>query len=97
MDARLCFSLEIAATTTGSALFAVTLMWPDWIERVFGADPDGASGLDEWFVVVAALSVAVAGMLMARREWRARSPLVGPQLARAERRVGSTTMPVKRN
>jgi hypothetical protein len=47
MDARLCFSLEIAATTVGSALFAVTLLWPDWIERVFGADPDGTSGLDD--------------------------------------------------
>lgn len=97
MDARLCFSLEIAATTAALALFAVTLLCPDWIERVFGADPDGGGGLDEWFVVVAALSVAVADMFMARRERGARSPLVGPVLARAERRIGGTTMPIKRN
>jgi MFS superfamily sulfate permease-like transporter len=73
--ARVRFVLETATAVLGSGLAALTLLWPDWIERVFGVDPDGGSGLDEWLIVAAAFSVAVASALLARREWRARSLL----------------------
>ena len=73
VHARVRFFVETAAAVLGTWLGAVTLLWPDWIERVFSVDPDGGSGLDEWLVAAAAFSVAVVSALLARREWRARS------------------------
>ncbi len=75
LPARVRFFLETVAAVFGMLLAAITLVWPDWIERVFGVDPDGGSGLDEWLIVAASLSVALVSALLARREWRARSPL----------------------
>lgn len=52
------------------ALSTVTLAWPDWIERVFGIDPDGGSGALEWLIV---LGAAVAGLTLgvfARMDWK---------------------------
>jgi hypothetical protein len=67
------FFVETAAAVLGTGLAALTLLWPDWIERVFGVDPDGGSDLDEWLIMAAAFSVVVVSALLARREWRARS------------------------
>jgi hypothetical protein len=39
---------------------ALTLRWPDWIERVFGVSPYRGSGLDECSSGPAAFSVAIA-------------------------------------
>jgi len=51
-------------------LGVVTLFWRDWIEAVFGVDPDHGNGSAEW-LAVAGLFV-LAGMLgvSARFEWR---------------------------
>ncbi|MEU2288232.1 ABC transporter permease [Streptomyces sp. NPDC013178] len=51
-------------------LFIVTLIWHDWIERVFGVEPDIGSGALEWVIVAAALCGAVGFSLLARSEWR---------------------------
>jgi hypothetical protein len=70
---RARFFLETATAVLGTGLAALTLLRPDWIERVFGAAPDGGSGLDEWLIVAGAFSIAIASALLARREWRARA------------------------
>jgi len=60
-------------TTLGAAstLFLVlTLVWKDWIEIVFGIDPDNHSGSFELLVVVVCLGIAVPFSLLARQEWR---------------------------
>ena len=49
---------------------AVTLRWHDWIELVFGADPDAGSGELEWALVSALLIVSLTAAAFARRGWR---------------------------
>ncbi len=51
-------------------LAALTLITREWIEELFGVDPDGGNGSLEW-LIVAGLGIAafVAGA-MARSEWR---------------------------
>jgi hypothetical protein len=52
------------------AIFAVTLFWPDWIELVFGADPDEGNGAVEWAIVAVSGALALVSILIARTEWR---------------------------
>lgn len=67
---RYRFWLEsIFCSITGVAAM-VTVFWHDWIEAVFGVDPDKASGSAEWLVVLILLLLAVALAAGARLEWR---------------------------
>jgi hypothetical protein len=51
----------------------LTLVLPDWIEVVFGADPDQYSGsLESVITAVLGLTTVIAGAL-ARREWERRA------------------------
>jgi hypothetical protein len=68
---RTLFWIESALASLAVALAAVTLVWRDWIEWVFGVDPDQHSGYAEWLLVGALLTVAVALALLAGRELRA--------------------------
>ena len=49
----------------------LSVVWPDWIERVFDVSPDGGDGSTEWGVtavaVVATLVFVAAGLLEQRR------------------------------
>ncbi|MGW0765649.1 ABC transporter permease [Streptomyces sp. NPDC002676] len=62
--------LEAIAACVSGLLFLVTLVWPDWIERVFGVDPDAHSGAVEWAVVALALCATIVFSLLARGEYR---------------------------
>ena len=44
---------SILGSITG-ILAVVTIFWHDWIEAVFGADPDEGNGSAEWLVIVLA-------------------------------------------
>ena len=62
-----------AETILGSAtgvLAIVTLFWHDWIETVFGVDPDKGNGSAEWVLVAILLIVTVTLAVGARFEWR---------------------------
>jgi hypothetical protein len=48
----------------------LTLFWRDWIEVVFGVDPDGRSGALEFVIAAALLLGAAASAVLARAEWR---------------------------
>ncbi len=64
------FWLEsVLALTTGAATI-ITLSWHDWIEIIFGVDPDEGNGSAEWLVVVILLIVTSVLVLGARLEWR---------------------------
>ena len=52
------------------ALAVVTAIWLDWIERVFGIEPDQGSGALEWFIVAVVFAISVGFALAARLEWR---------------------------
>jgi hypothetical protein len=61
--------LTEAAVTLVALLAIFTVFFPDWIELVFGIDPDGGNGLVEWaFILVPAL-IAVASAAVACRRW----------------------------
>ena len=70
MDAKARFYLEavLAALTTG--LFVLTLISRNWIEIVFGIEPDEGNGSLEWLIVALLLVVSVALIALARRDWR---------------------------
>lgn len=64
------FWVETVLAVTTGVLAVVTLISREWIEIVFGVDPDGGSGSLEWAIVVALLfTTGVAGVL-ARMEFR---------------------------
>lgn len=71
---------ELAASVISLMLFLLTLARPDWIEVIFGANPDGGSGELEW-VLVAALMVSTLSFssLAWRERRRARCPGIAPR------------------
>jgi hypothetical protein len=64
--------LGAACGAMSAVLFAMTLVWPDWIERIFEVEPDGGSGATEWgwaiaFGVVALVCLGDAGLAWRRK------------------------------
>jgi len=68
--ARVRFWIEIVLAAVTIALLLLTLISRDWIEEVFGVDPDAGSGALEWGIVIALAVATVAFSLMARAEWK---------------------------
>jgi hypothetical protein len=64
------FWVELAAGTVSLVMVAMTSLWPQWIEAVFGAAPDADSGETEWVLTVALCIFAVVMFIAARLEWR---------------------------
>jgi hypothetical protein len=64
------FWLETSMAIVTSVLFVITLVQRDWIETVFGVDPDSRSGALEWLLVGALLVVTVTLFTLASYEWR---------------------------
>jgi len=64
------FWLESILGSITGVVAVVTVFWHDWIEVVFGVDPDKGNGLAEWLVVLILLISTVALAAGARLEWR---------------------------
>ncbi|SEH03921.1 hypothetical protein SAMN05444920_14813 [Nonomuraea solani] len=64
------FWAELGSSIVTAVLAIVTLISPEWIEMLFGVDPDGGNGMLEWGIVVALASVTLVLALLARMEWR---------------------------
>lgn len=64
--------IETALGVASSALLALTLAIPNWIERFFGFEPDGGDGSAEWGL---AISLAVATLLLFGDAYRLRARL----------------------
>jgi hypothetical protein len=64
------FWLESVLGSITGAVAVITLFWQDWIETVFGVDPDGGSGSAERLVVAILLTVTSVLAVSARLEWR---------------------------
>jgi hypothetical protein len=72
------FWFEAVAATVSLIVGGLTLSRPNWIEIVFGVDPDRGSGLLEWLIVAVSVAVVLGASGLARREWRRRLTLDGP-------------------
>jgi hypothetical protein len=64
----LWIELALAALSAFSGL--LTLVSREWIEVLFGVDPDGGSGALEVAIVVCLIGAAVIMAALARMEWR---------------------------
>jgi hypothetical protein len=67
------FWVESALAVLAGALAVVTIVWPDWIELLFGVEPDEGNGSLEVMITVAAACLAIAFSLLAGFEWRSRA------------------------
>jgi hypothetical protein len=59
---------ELFLAGAAAALGLVTIFWRDWIEIVFGVDPDHGNGSLEWLFVAALLAMSVTLFVLARWE-----------------------------
>jgi uncharacterized membrane protein YcjF (UPF0283 family) len=75
---RARFWTESLIAGAALVLGLMTLVWRDWIEAVFGVDPDNHSGALEWLVVAGLLVVAAVMGTVARVEWRRLQPAPVP-------------------
>ena len=59
-------------------LLILTLITKEWIELLFGVDPDRGSGAAEWLIVSVCATVGLTCSLLARLEWRRRQAADAP-------------------
>jgi hypothetical protein len=64
------FWFESILALLSGALGIITIFWHDWIETLFGVDPDGGNGAVEWLTVLILLLLAGVLAGCARLEWR---------------------------
>lgn len=72
------FYVEAAIAGLTSVLTVVTLISKEWIEIVFGIDPDGGSGALEWSIVGCLAVGSAALSLTGWREWARPAPTTFP-------------------
>jgi hypothetical protein len=64
------FWVECALASFSAFLVILTAVWHDWIEGIFGFDPDQHNGSFEWELVIVCLLIAALFGVLARNEWR---------------------------
>jgi hypothetical protein len=64
------FWVETILACLSGGLVALTLVWHNWIELLFGVEPDGGDGSFEWTLVVGLLVLTAVFSALARIEWR---------------------------
>jgi hypothetical protein len=62
--------IEIVLAAILGMATILTAVWPDWIELLFGFDPDGGNGTIEWWIVVVLGVTTIAVAALARRDLR---------------------------
>lgn len=62
--------IEIILSVILGAATILTAVWPDWIEGLFGFDPDGGNGSVEWLIVAVLALATIAVAVLARRDLR---------------------------
>lgn len=66
--------IELGLAIVTGALLVLTIITREWIEIVFGVDPDGGSGALEWAIVAGLAVLTLASTVAARREWVRAAP-----------------------
>ena len=62
--------IEVVLTIISAMLFALTAVFPQWIEELTGLEPDAGSGALEWLIAGAFFVAAVISAVLARRDYR---------------------------
>jgi hypothetical protein len=70
---RYWFEIGLAVVT--GALLILTLITKEWIEGLFGVDPDGGSGALEWAIVAGLAIATIVSVVLARHEWVRAAPV----------------------
>jgi hypothetical protein len=70
--------LEVGLAAVSALLFVTTLFWREWIEIVFGVDPDHGDGSLESLVMALTAASAIIASLVARADWRRLGTDEGP-------------------
>jgi hypothetical protein len=69
-NSRKLFWAEVGLMDFCIFLALLTMVSPDWIEEIFGYDPDQHSGSVERMIVIGLAAVAAISGVLARLEWR---------------------------
>jgi hypothetical protein len=77
---RPVFWVESALAFLTAFLAILTLIWRDWIELVFGFDPDHHNGSFEWELVIACCAATILCSALAHHEWRRASSRLSSSL-----------------
>lgn len=64
------FWVEAGLAVLATALLVLTMISREWIEVVFGVDPDRGDGSLEWLLFVVLALATAALSVTARLEWR---------------------------
>jgi hypothetical protein len=64
------FWVETATGLISAVLLALTVLMPDWIERLFGSTPDAGDGSTEWRLALSLASISVVMFGFAGRTWK---------------------------
>jgi hypothetical protein len=67
---RIRFWILAALAVLSAGLALLTLITREWIEVLFGIDPDNGSGALEWAIVIALFVTSVVLALVARSDRR---------------------------
>lgn len=62
--------IEIVLSALLGTATIVTAVWPEWIEGMFGFDPDGGNGSTEWWIVAIVAVITIIASVLARRDLR---------------------------
>jgi hypothetical protein len=68
--ARKRLRFEIGLAIISGLLFLITLVSNEWIEIVFGVDPDGGDGSLEWLITLSTAIIAIIAIILVRSDWR---------------------------
>ena len=71
---RTRFFIEIGLGLTSAVLSLLTFVKRDWIEALFGIDPDHGNGIVEWLIVGGFLFTTLTLFSLAQYEWRRVAP-----------------------
>lgn len=63
------FWIETALGMSSAVVLAMTLAWPDWIETIFGLEPDAGDGSAEWGWAIALAVATLVFFADAGRTW----------------------------
>jgi hypothetical protein len=73
------FWIELGLAVSSGCLLVLTLVTREWIELVFGVDPDGGSGALEWLIVACLAGLTLLFSVLARREHRRLTSALSPR------------------